>query len=191
MPSATAVKRLASDEHDTSEFCRPDPLSRPASSVAGERARPRPLFRVVDLLLRGHPHALASTTGRALEQMTGTPRSLRGPVGRRRAPSPRVQEWHKCSSRPKSSLAGRVPSPGRQAAGRWVPSLRMQEWHKCARPVECKRGSSDGITSSLRYADASRASCRQAAAYRRLEVFCCGLAQPPRGTDIYSIIYKG
>jgi len=165
MPSATAVKRLASDETDTSEFCRPDPLSRPASSVAGERARPRPLFRVVDLLLRGHPHALTSTTGRALEQMTGTPRSLRGPFGRRRAksvgarvaqvqpsptadpsdscrpgkqppgtgrpagrraPSPRVQEWHKCSSRPKSSLAGRVPSPGRLAVGRWAPSLRVQ-----------------------------------------------------------------
>ena len=223
MPSATVVKRLVLDEHDTTEFCRPDPLSRPASSVAGERARPLPLFRVVDLLLRGHPHALASTNGRALEQMTGTPRSLRGPVGRRRARSPRVQEWHKCSlhtRRNPVTLAGaassrRVPV-GLPVGGRQVPECKNGtsaargrnrlspagspapagkrpvvgfQASECksgtsARRVECKRGSSDGITSSQQHADASRAPCRQTAEYRRLEVFCCGLAQPPPGEGI-------
>jgi len=43
-------------------------------------------------------------------------------------------------------------------------SQLVKEWHKCARVFECKRGSSDGITARLRYADTSRAVYRQATA---------------------------
>ena len=39
-----------------------------------------------------------------------------------------------------------TPQPSR--SGRRSLSQRVQEWHKCARQVECKRGSSDGITAA-------------------------------------------
>ena len=179
--------------------------------------------------IEGEPHALARLVAH-LSRTNGTPRSLRGSVGKSRARSPRVQEWHKCSlhlRRTPVTLAGAANSRrgqvGLPVGGLQVPECKNGtsaargrnrlspagspapagkrpvvgfQSSECksvtsARRVECKRGSSDGITSSLRYADASRASCRQAAVYCRLEVFCCGLAQPPRGRDTYIIIYKG
>ena len=42
-----------SEEHDCSDFCRPETLSRPESGDDGERARPGSPFTVVDLLLGG------------------------------------------------------------------------------------------------------------------------------------------
>ena len=76
---ATAGIDFQSDEHHATDFCRPDPLHRPVSSFADERARTRSLFTAVDLPMRGGP-SRASTTGRALEQGDrDTPRSRRGP----------------------------------------------------------------------------------------------------------------
>jgi len=49
------------DEHDTSEFCWPDPLSRPASSVAGGLARPLASVSKCRSNIDGHPHAPAHT----------------------------------------------------------------------------------------------------------------------------------
>lgn len=69
-----------SEEHVTSDFRRPDPLSRPASSFPGHRARPGSLFRVVVLLLRGGP-SRANTTGLALGHGDRDTRSGRS-VGR-------------------------------------------------------------------------------------------------------------
>ena len=53
---------------------------------------------------------------------------------------------------------------GPSGSGRRVRSPRVKEWHKGARLIECKCGSSDGITARLRYADASPAVYRQATA---------------------------
>jgi hypothetical protein len=68
-------------EHEPSDFRRPGPLRRPASSVAGGRARPMRLVRDVDLPM-GRPLG-DSTTGRALGLGGRNPAgSRRGPVGR-------------------------------------------------------------------------------------------------------------
>jgi len=76
---ATAGIDFQSDEHHATDICRPDPLYRPVSSFAGERARPRSLFTAVDLPMRGGP-LRARTTGSALEQgERDTLRSRRGP----------------------------------------------------------------------------------------------------------------
>jgi hypothetical protein len=50
-------------------------------------------------------------------------------------------------------LGGRNPAGSRRGPVGRTPSPRVQEWHKCVRPVECKRGLSDGMTSGPRYAD--------------------------------------
>ena len=71
-----------------------------------------------------------------------------------------------------------TPLVSGRSVGRRARSPRVQEWHKCARLFECKRGTSEGIASCLRYADTSRSAHRQASAYRRLRCFCRGLAHP-------------
>jgi|SRR5215469_692547 len=84
-----------------------------------------------------------------------------------------------------AAFEGRPAGPPVGRSVEWRgPSV--QEWHKCAQPVECKRGSSDGIISCLRYADTSRAVHRQAAAYRRLRCSCRALAHPLGGRDTYN-----
>jgi hypothetical protein len=114
-PRPPAASLLA--EHKPSDFCRPRPLHRPASTVAAGPAQPIRLVRDDDLPMRGDPHSPA----RLVEHLR--------------------------------LAAGTQPAAaGARSVGR-TPSTRVQEWHKCVRPVECKRGLSDDITSGPRYAD--------------------------------------
>jgi len=76
-PQPRPTNGLPSDEHNTSDFCRPLPLSRLASNVAVERAQLGPLFRDVDLLLRGEPQVPKRQVAH-LGRATGKPRSPLG-----------------------------------------------------------------------------------------------------------------
>jgi len=63
MPSATAGKRIALGRaRHQWIFFRPDPLSRPANSVAGGLARPQASVSKCRSTIDGHPHAPAHTT---------------------------------------------------------------------------------------------------------------------------------
>ena len=133
VPPTTTDNDSPSDKHDTGDFSRPDPPSRPESGFSGERARLGALLAAVDLPMRGHPQR-ASTTGRALEHLAGTPHGLGGPCGRRLPPSPRVQDWHKFSPRSQLTpvtLAGRVPSPGRQTTSTAQSSFTGRDRRSC------------------------------------------------------------
>jgi len=112
------------------------PAGSPVS--AGNRLRRRwaqrgALLAAVYLPMRGHPQR-ASTTGRALEHLAGTPHGLGGPCGRRLPPSPRVQDWHKFSPRSQLTpvtLAGQVPSPGRQKTSTAQSSFTGRDRGSC------------------------------------------------------------
>jgi len=135
-------------EHEPSDFCRPRPLHRPASTVAAGPAQPIRLVRDVDLPMRGDPHAPARLDEH-LRLAAGTQPAA---AGARSVGLP-VRECKSGTSGRALALGGRNPAGSRRGPVSWTPSTRVQEWHKCVRPVECKRGLSDGITSGPRYAD--------------------------------------
>ena len=123
---ATAGIDFQSDEHNATDFCRPDPLYRPLSSFAGERARTRSLFTAVDLPMRGDPHVPALPVAH-LSRVIGTPRAAAGvrsvrPAGSKHASARLahvrttscVQSWLKWRLRFKSVTRRRQPS--------WLPA---------------------------------------------------------------------
>jgi len=164
-------------EHEPCHICRPGPPHRPANGLAGRRTRPMRLISDLDFPMGGDPHAPAPMVEH-LRLAAGTPPAAAGARSVGRTPSPRVQEWHKC--RQHSGLAaGTYPAAaGARPVGLQVrecnsgtsargtrsrrtettpqppgaPSVGLQV-SECKRPVECKRGLSDGITSCPRYAD--------------------------------------